>query len=94
MRKGPVGLGRRQDRQERHGLLRSVVNRVHDVLANEGALPRPERPLLTIHPLLGDAVDHVDDLFARRVIVELVASAGPHRDPDQRELFRVGEARL
>src|SRR5262245_2546598 len=91
--KWTLGFGRRQDRQERHRLLRGVVNRVHDVLANERALPRFERPLLAIHPLLRDAIDHVDDLFARRVIVKPVAGAGPHRDPDQRELLRVGEAR-
>src|SRR6187549_3491339 len=90
---GAFGLGRRQDRQERHRLLRGVVNRVHDVLTNERALPCLEGPFLAIHPLLGDPVDHINDLLARRMVVKPMAGAGPHRHPDQRELSGVGEPR-
>src|SRR6185295_7633417 len=70
---GPLRRRGRQDRQERDRLLRRVVDAVHDLLRDEGRLVRLQDLLLRPHPLLAQAVEDVDDLLARRVVVELVA---------------------
>ena len=87
-------LGRREDRQEGHRLLRRVVDRVHHALRDECDLPRLEPALLTVDPLLGDAFHDVDDFLPRRMVVELVTGAGPHPDAHQRQLFRIRQPRL
>ena len=89
-----LGLRRRQDRQESHRLLRRVEDGMDDLLGDERAVAGPQLLLLSIHPLLGDAVDDVDDFFARRMVVEIVAGAWTHRDAHQRQQLCAGQRRF
>jgi hypothetical protein len=89
-----LGLRRRQNCQERHRLLRRVEDRMDDLLGDERAVAGVQLLLLSIYPLLGDAVDDVDDFFAGRMVVEVVAGAWPHRDAHQRQQLRAGQRRF
>ena len=87
-------LRRRQDREKRHRLLRRVEDRVHHFLRDERAFARFQTLLLPVDPLLGHPVDYVNDLFARRVVVEAVTGARPHRDAHERQELRPRQRRL
>jgi len=70
------------------------VYRVHHAFRDEGDFPRFEAAFLPIDPLLGHAIQHVDDLLPRRMVVKLVTGARAHPDADERQLFRVRQTRL
>ena len=64
-----------------------IVSGVDGSSRNVGHLTRAEDAVFIAHPLLGAAIDDVDDFLPMRVVVKRVAMAGVHVGSHQEELL-------